>query len=145
LLAPPLREPLLARRLNFGLSRGSLVLCTHEGREHHRRSGTPHSPIQALSGGGPGALVVAAVSGGRVTRLGIASGAGPYQLVPAAVDDDDPSALGLLPDDPVAAAAAFAAGFEQLAELSREPGSAGCCRRSRNVCAHVTVSCGTST
>jgi hypothetical protein len=45
-----------------------------------------------LSGGGPGALAVAAVPGGRVTRVGIASGAGPFQHVPGALgvlDDND--------------------------------------------------------
>ncbi len=79
-----------------------------------------------LSGGAPGALAAAAVAGGRVARVGIASGAGPYQLVPGALDeldDDDRATLSLLPGDPAAAAAAFAKGFEPLAELSREPGS----------------------
>jgi pimeloyl-ACP methyl ester carboxylesterase len=80
-----------------------------------------------VSGGGPGALAAAAVpGGGRVTRVGIASGAGPYQLVPRALeelDDDDRAVLRLLPDDPAAAAAAFAAELEPLAELTREPGS----------------------
>jgi pimeloyl-ACP methyl ester carboxylesterase len=44
-----------------------------------------------LSGGGPGALAAATVAGDRVTRVGIASGAGPFQLVPGALDelDDD--------------------------------------------------------
>jgi len=62
--------------------------------------------------------------GGRVIRAGIASGAGPFQLVPGALDeldDDDRAALSLLPGDPAVAASAFAAGFEPLAELSREP------------------------
>jgi len=79
-----------------------------------------------FSGGGPGALAAAAVAGGRVTRVGIASGGGPFQLVPGALDeldDDDRAALSLLPGDPAAAASAFAKGFEPLAELSREPGS----------------------
>jgi pimeloyl-ACP methyl ester carboxylesterase len=78
-----------------------------------------------LSGGGPGALAAAAVPGGRVIRAGIASGAGPFQLVPGALDeldDDDRAALLLLPGHPAAAASAFAAGFKPLAELSREPG-----------------------
>jgi pimeloyl-ACP methyl ester carboxylesterase len=81
-----------------------------------------------FSGGGPGALAAAAVPGGRVTRVGIASGAGPFRLVAGALDeldDNDRAALSLLPDDPAAAASAFAAGFEPLAELSREPGSSG--------------------
>ena len=79
-----------------------------------------------VSGGGPGALAAAAVPGGRVTRVGIASGAGPYQLVPGALDeldDDDLAVLALLRGDPAAAAAAFAAELEPLAVLTREPGS----------------------
>jgi pimeloyl-ACP methyl ester carboxylesterase len=81
-----------------------------------------------LSGGGPGALAAATVPGGRVVRVGIASGPGPFQLVPGALDeldDNDRAAVSLLPGDPAAAAAAFAAGFEPLAELCREPGSSG--------------------
>ena len=78
-----------------------------------------------MSGGGPGALAAAAVAGGRVTRAGIASGAGPFQLVPGALDDlddNDRAAVSSLPGDPAAAAAAFAAGFGPLAELSRVSG-----------------------
>lgn len=73
-----------------------------------------------LSGGGPGALAAATAADTRVTRVGIASGTGPFQLVPGALDafdDDGRAMLSLLSDDPVAAAAAFAAGFEPLAEL----------------------------
>jgi pimeloyl-ACP methyl ester carboxylesterase len=79
-----------------------------------------------VSGGGPGALAAAAVPGDRVTRVGIASGAGPYQLVPGAIDgldDDDRAVLALLPDYPARAAERFAAELEPLAELTREPGS----------------------
>jgi len=81
-----------------------------------------------MSGGGPGALAAAVVPGSRVIRVGVASGPGPFQLVPGALDgldDDDRAALSVLPGDPAAAASAFAAGFEPLAELSREPGSPG--------------------
>jgi pimeloyl-ACP methyl ester carboxylesterase len=81
-----------------------------------------------MSGGGPAALAAAAVPGGRVTRAGIASGAGPFQLVPGALgdlDDDDRAAMSMLPGDPAAAAAAFAAGFEPLAELARASGGPG--------------------
>ncbi len=80
------------------------------------------------SGGGPGALAAAAVPGGRVSRVGIASGAGPFQRVPGALgelDDNDRAAVALLPGDPAGAAAAFAAGFEPLAELFRAADDAG--------------------
>jgi len=80
------------------------------------------------SGGGPGALAAATIPGGRVVRVGIASGVVPFQQVPGALDeldDNDRAALALLPGDPAAAASAFAAGYEPLAELSREPGNAG--------------------
>jgi pimeloyl-ACP methyl ester carboxylesterase len=72
-----------------------------------------------MSGGGPGALAAATVPGGRVIRVGVASGAGPFQLVPGGLDhldDTDRAAVALLPADPAAAAAGFAAGFEPLIE-----------------------------
>src|SRR5436190_11496522 len=81
-----------------------------------------------MSGGGPGSLAAATVAGDRVIRAGVASGPGPFQLVPGALDeldDNDRGAAALLPDDPAGAASAFAAGFEPLAELSRMPGGAG--------------------
>jgi pimeloyl-ACP methyl ester carboxylesterase len=81
-----------------------------------------------MSGGGPGALAAATVAGGRVIRAGVASGPGPFQLVPGALgelDDNDRGAAALLPDDPAGAASVFAAGLEPLAELSRLPGGAG--------------------
>jgi len=80
------------------------------------------------SGGGPGALAVAAVPGGPVIRVGIASGAGPFQRVPGALDaldDNDRAAVALLPGDPAGAAAAFAAGTEPLAGLIRAADDAG--------------------
>src|SRR6266516_2090358 len=58
-----------------------------------------------MSGGGPAALAAAAVPGDRVTRAGIVSSAGPFQLVPGGLDeleDDDRAALSLLPDNPAA-------------------------------------------
>jgi pimeloyl-ACP methyl ester carboxylesterase len=81
-----------------------------------------------MSGGGPGALAAAAVPGGRVIRAGIASGAGPFERVPGALDeldDNDRGAVSLLPGDPVAAASAFAAGFDALAELAFVSGGSG--------------------
>jgi pimeloyl-ACP methyl ester carboxylesterase len=81
-----------------------------------------------MSGGGPGALAAAAIPGDRVIRAGVASGAGPFQQVPGALDDldgTDRDAVALLPGDPAAAAAVFAAGFEPLAELAGDVGGPG--------------------
>jgi len=82
-----------------------------------------------MSGGGPGALATASVvPGDRVTRVGVASGAGPFQHVPGALgelDDNDSAAASLLPGDPAGAAAGFAAGFEPLAGLLRVSGGPG--------------------
>jgi pimeloyl-ACP methyl ester carboxylesterase len=81
-----------------------------------------------MSGGGPGALAAATVPGGRVSRAGVASGPGPLQHVPGALDsldDGDRAALPSLTSDPAAAAAGFAAGFEPLAELARDPDGPG--------------------
>lgn len=80
------------------------------------------------SGGGPGALAAAALPGGRVSRVGIASGTAPYQQIPGALeqlDDNDRAAVSLLPGDPAGAAAVFAAGFEPLVELVRVSGGPG--------------------
>ena len=52
----------------------------------------------------------------------------PFQLIPGALrelDDNDRAAVSLLPGDPAAAASAFAAGFDPLAELARVSGGAG--------------------
>jgi pimeloyl-ACP methyl ester carboxylesterase len=90
--------------------------------------GVAQFAVLGLSGGGPGALATATIPGGRVVRVGIASGAVPLRQVPGALDeldDNDRAALALLPGDPAAAASAFAAGYEPLAELSRTPGNAG--------------------
>jgi pimeloyl-ACP methyl ester carboxylesterase len=92
------------------------------------RLGVDRFATLGWSGGGPGALAAAAVSGGRVSRVGIASGVAPFQLVPGALDsldDNGRAALSLLPDDPVAAASAFAAGFEPLVEVFRVSGGPG--------------------
>jgi pimeloyl-ACP methyl ester carboxylesterase len=81
-----------------------------------------------FSGGGPGALAAAAVPGGRVSRVGVCSGAAPFQRVPGLLDeldDTDRAALALLPGDPAAAAAGFGAGFEPLVELSKDADGPG--------------------
>ena len=75
------------------------------------------------SGGGPFSLATSAVLGDRVVRVGVASGAEPFQLVPGAIDsldENDRVAVALLPGDPVGAANGFAAGFEPLVQLFRE-------------------------
>jgi pimeloyl-ACP methyl ester carboxylesterase len=80
-----------------------------------------------MSGGGPGSLAAATVPGDRVTRAGVASGAAPFQLVPGGLDhldDIDRAAMKLVPADPAAAAAAFAAGFEPLIDAVA-PGGPG--------------------
>lgn len=72
------------------------------------------------SGGGPFALAAATVGGGRVTRVGVASGAGPFELVPGALDgldDIDRQAHAHLPGDRQKAAQGFGAGFEALAQM----------------------------
>lgn len=75
------------------------------------------------SGGGPFSLACAAVLGDRVTRAGVASGAGPISAVPALqvmLDDNDRAGLALLPDAE-ASAAQFAVGFEPLRQAFAAP------------------------
>jgi len=79
------------------------------------------------SGGGPFALAAAVVLPDRVTRVGVASGAAPFELVPGALellDDNDTAALALLPGDQAAAARGFAHGFEPLVALVRDTAAA---------------------
>jgi pimeloyl-ACP methyl ester carboxylesterase len=74
------------------------------------------------SGGGPFALAAGVVLADRVVRVGIASGPGPFQLVPGALDgldENDRTAAALLPGDPVGAADAFGAGFQGLVSRDR--------------------------
>jgi pimeloyl-ACP methyl ester carboxylesterase len=75
-----------------------------------------------LSGGGPFALAVAAAGGDRVAGVGVASGAGPFEFVPNALDglsDVDKEAYSHLPANPETAALGFASGFEDLAQMLR--------------------------
>ncbi len=75
-----------------------------------------------LSGGGPFALATGAIGGPRVRRIGIASGAGPFQEVPGAIEmlsEIDTRALALLPDNPAQAAQIFASGFAPLRVATR--------------------------
>jgi pimeloyl-ACP methyl ester carboxylesterase len=78
------------------------------------RMGLDRFATSGLSGGGPFALAVAAVAPERVRAVGVMSGAGPFQMVPGALDDlsdIDKMAVTLLPADPAGAAEKFASGF----------------------------------
>ncbi|WP_127783718.1 alpha/beta hydrolase [Rhodococcus sp. X156] len=69
------------------------------------------------SGGGPFALAAAAVLGERVTRVGVAGGLAPPQLMPggtAAFTDNDRLALSFLPDEPERAAAQLLVGGAEM-------------------------------
>jgi pimeloyl-ACP methyl ester carboxylesterase len=73
------------------------------------------------SGGGPFSLACGAVLGDRVSRVGVTSGAGPFQEIPGlleTLDDNDQQAIRLLPDEE-AAAAQFAVGFEPFRQMSQ--------------------------
>ena len=76
-----------------------------------------------LSGGGPFALATGLVAGARVARIGVASGAGPFQEVPGALDglsEIDAKAEALLPGNPTEAAVVFASYFEPITEALRQ-------------------------
>lgn len=73
------------------------------------------------SGGGPFALATAAMAPERVPAVGVIAGAGPFQLVPGALDElseSDQEAERRLPADPEAAAARFRDGFDLADALS---------------------------
>jgi pimeloyl-ACP methyl ester carboxylesterase len=73
------------------------------------------------SGGGPFALATAALAPERVHAVGVIAGAGPFQLVPGALNelsDGDKDAEQMLPDDPEGAAARFTEGFDLTDALS---------------------------
>ncbi len=75
------------------------------------------------SGGGPFALATAAMAPGRVSAVGVISGAGPFQEIPGALDDlegGDAEGAALSTSDPSAAAAAFATTFAGLADVTSE-------------------------
>jgi len=75
------------------------------------------------SGGGPFALATAATAPERVLAAGVIAGAGPFQLVPDALDhlsNIDKAAESLLPGDPEGAAAKFTEGFDMAAALTSE-------------------------
>jgi pimeloyl-ACP methyl ester carboxylesterase len=67
------------------------------------------------SGGAPFALATAAIARERVPAVGVMAGAGPFQLVPGALDrlsDGDKAAEELLPGDRQAACEGFLEGFD---------------------------------
>jgi pimeloyl-ACP methyl ester carboxylesterase len=75
------------------------------------------------SGGGPFALATAAAAPERVSAVGVISGAGPFQEIPALLDDlegDDRAGAALSTSDREAAATAFAASFADVAAVTNE-------------------------
>jgi pimeloyl-ACP methyl ester carboxylesterase len=77
--------------------------------------------VTGQSGGGPFALACAALLDDRVTRVGVTSGPGPFDRAPGLMDmldENDTTALALLPDQD-ASAAKFGAGFEPFRALGR--------------------------
>jgi pimeloyl-ACP methyl ester carboxylesterase len=90
----------------------ALQVADQYGLERFRTSG--------WSGGGPFALATAAIAGERVEAVGVIAGAGPFQLVPGALDDlsdGDRAAARLLPGDPKAACAGFLEDFDMSEAL----------------------------
>jgi pimeloyl-ACP methyl ester carboxylesterase len=98
---------------NLGsVAKMALQVADQYGLDRFRTSG--------WSGGGPFALATAAVAGERVEAVGVIAGAGPFQLVPGALDvlsDGDKAAERLLPGNPDAACAGFVEGFDMTAAL----------------------------
>jgi pimeloyl-ACP methyl ester carboxylesterase len=81
------------------------------------RLGVDQFRTTGWSGGGPFALATAAQAGLRVQAVGVMAGAGPFQLVPGALDElseGDKAAEKLLPGDQQAACEGFAEGFGDL-------------------------------
>jgi pimeloyl-ACP methyl ester carboxylesterase len=91
----------------------SLQLADQMGVQRFRTTG--------WSGGGPFALATAAIAPERVQAVGVIAGAGPFQLVPGALErlsEGDKAAEKLLPDDPGGAAAGFVEGFDMTGALA---------------------------
>jgi pimeloyl-ACP methyl ester carboxylesterase len=94
------------------VGRIALQVADQYGLERFRTSG--------WSGGGPFALATAAIAGERVEAVGVIAGAGPFQLVPGALDvlsDGDKAAERLLPGDAEGACAGFLEGFDMTNAL----------------------------
>src|SRR6516225_46897 len=95
------------------VARMALQVADQMGLERFRTTG--------WSGGGPFALATAAIAPERVQAAGVIAGAGPFQLVPGALErlpDGDKAAEKLLPGNPEGAAAGFAEGFGMAGALA---------------------------
>jgi pimeloyl-ACP methyl ester carboxylesterase len=95
------------------VARMTLKLADQMGLERFRTTG--------WSGGGPFALATAATAPDRVRAVGVIAGAGPFQLVPGALEElseGDKAAERLLPGHPEAAAACFADAFDMTEALA---------------------------
>lgn len=104
-------------------ARFGLVSVAHDAAAVADSLGIDRFATLGLSGGGPFSLAAAAVLGERVIRAGVASGCGPFDRVPGALDtldEGDRAALALLPGDPAAAAQGFGAGFRALESVVRD-------------------------
>src|SRR5215469_11442490 len=103
-------------RAQFSLgsvARMALQVAGQMGLEQFRTTG--------WSGGGPYALATAAIAPERVQAVGVIAGAGPFQLVPGALEqlsEGDKAAERLLPGNPEDAAAGFADGFDMAGALA---------------------------
>lgn len=95
------------------VARMALQVADQMGLERFRTTG--------WSGGGPFALATAAIAPERVQAVGVIAGAGPFQLVPGALEqmsEGDKAAERLLPGNPEGAAAGFADGFDMTDALA---------------------------
>jgi len=108
----------LSTQVQFSLSR-----VANLGIELVDRLGWQQFATLGWSGGGPFALATAAAAAGRVSAVGVISGAGPFQEIPGALESlsgGDAEGAALSASDPAAAAAAFAGTFADLAAVSDE-------------------------
>jgi pimeloyl-ACP methyl ester carboxylesterase len=103
--------------------RFSLSSVARLGLELVDRLGWDRFRTLGWSGGGPFALATAAAAPGRVSAVGVMSGAGPFQEIPDALtglSGGDAEGAALSAADPDAAALAFAGTFADLAAATDE-------------------------